>query len=146
MFNFFKKQEEPQNLEELLSQFKLLKEQLDKLYRELDNLKSECKFSIQKIGIIRFSPFKELGGKQSFSLALLDGNDSGIVITSLYSRQENRFYGKAVKNGQSEYSLSQEEKDAIQMAQKREFYKEDEKNNKRKFGNQAASSGGSGAY
>mgnify|MGYP001618925712 FL=1 len=157
MFNFFKKKEEPKNLKEILSQFKDLKDQLDDLFKELDTLKSESKFSIQKVGMVRFNPFKEVGGNQSFSLALLDGNNSGIVITSLYSRAENRFYGKTIKNGRSEYSLSREEKEVIEMAQKRNFYKENEKNSKRKFNlkpeqekyggdKETARSGGPGAY
>lgn len=150
MFNFFKKQEEPKKLADLLFRFRRLKEDFDRISRELEKLKSEGKFSIQKVGLVRFNPFKEIGGNQSFSLALLDGNDCGIVISSLYSSQENRFYGKTIKNGKSEYSLSKEEKEAIKMAQERSLYKKneknDEKNNKRKFDNSAAGSGGLGAY
>ena len=126
MFNFFKKQEEPENLGELLAQFSNLKGDFDKLSKELENLKTEINFSIQKVGIVRFNPFKEVGGNQSFSLALLDGSDSGVVITSLYSRAENRFYGKTIKNGKSDYPLSQEEKEAIQIAKKRESLQEEQ--------------------
>ena len=117
MFNFFKKEKkEPKNLKEVLDFFKNLEKNFEKLSQELENLKKESKFAIQKVGIIRFNPFKEVGGNQSFSIALLDGNDSGIVITSLYSREGNRVYGKSIKNGQSEYSLSEEEKEAITRA------------------------------
>lgn len=119
MFNFFKKREkEPENLEEILERFKDLKENFERISAELENLKKENKFNIQKIGIIRFNPFREVGGNQSFSIVLLDGNDSGAVITSLYTREENRVYGKPIKNGQSEYLLSEEEKKAIEVAQK----------------------------
>jgi len=127
MFNFFKKRKEPENLKEVLAQFteahnelcarfKDLEKNFEKISEELENLKKESKFNIQKIGIVRFNPFKEIGGDQSFSIALLDGNDSGIVITSLYSREGNRVYGKPIKNGQSEYLLSVEEKEAIEKA------------------------------
>jgi hypothetical protein len=68
------------------------------------------------VGIVRFNPFSEVGGDQSFSIALLNENDDGVVITSLYTRQENRVYGKPIKNSQSEYSLSEEEKKAIEKA------------------------------
>jgi len=68
------------------------------------------------VGIIRFNPFSEVGGDQSFSLALLNESNDGVVITSLYTRQENRVYGKPIKNGQSEYTLSEEEKQAIEKA------------------------------
>jgi len=67
--------------------------------------------------MIRFNPFNETGGNQSFSVAILDGNDCGIVISSLFSRNENRVYGKPIKNGVSEFPLTDEEKEAIRLAQ-----------------------------
>lgn len=119
MFNIFKKQKkEPENLKEVLSQFKDLRENFEKICQELENLKKENKFNVQKVGIVRFNPFREVGGNQSFSIAFLDGNDSGVVITSLYTREENRVYGKSIKAGHSEYLLSEEEKKAIEAAQK----------------------------
>jgi len=119
MLDFFKKQKkESKNLKEVLDSFENLVKNFDKLSQELDNLKRESKFSIQKVGIVRFNPFKEVGGNQSFSIALLDGNNSGVIITSLYSREGNRFYGKAIKNGQSEHLLTEEEKEAIEKAKK----------------------------
>lgn len=117
MLNFFKKQKkEPESLKEILSQFKDLRENFEKICQELENLKKENKFNVQKVGMIRFNPFREVGGNQSFSIALLDGNDSGVVITSLYTREENRVYGKPIKNGQSKYLLSEEERKAIEQA------------------------------
>lgn len=116
ILNFFQKKKEPENLKEILSQFKDLKEDFEKISQELENLKRENKFNIQKVGIIRFNPFKEIGGNQSFSVALLDGKDNGVVVTSLYTREGNRVYGKPVRNGQSEYLLSAEEKEALNKA------------------------------
>lgn len=114
MIKFFKKnKEEPANLKEVLAQFKDLEEKFEGVSQELEKLKKENKFNVQKIGIVRFNPFKEVGGDQSFSVALLDGNNDGIVITSLYSREGNRIYGKPIKDGKSEYLLSEEEKEAI---------------------------------
>ena len=81
-------------------------------------IKKENKFSVQKIGIVRFNPFKEVGSDQSFSIALLNREDTGIIITSLYNREGNRVYGKPVKNGKSSYSLSKEEQTAIEKAKK----------------------------
>ncbi len=66
--------------------------------------------------MVRFNPFKEIGGDQSFSIALLDSNNDGIVITSLYGREGNRVFGKPIKNGKSRYLLSGEEKKAIEQA------------------------------
>ena len=117
MLNFFKKtNKEPENIEEVLARLEELANNFEKLSEELDALKKKSKFSVQKVALIRFNPFREVGGDQSFSVALLDGNNSGVVITSLYSREENRVYGKPVKNGESEYLLSQEEKEAIERA------------------------------
>ncbi len=118
MFNPFKQKKEPENLDEILSQFKDLEKNFGKISEELENLKKENKFSVQRVGVIRFNPFKEIGGDQSFSAALLDGNNDGIVITSLYTREGNRVYGKPIKAGLSEYLLSEEEKKAIEMAKK----------------------------
>lgn len=119
MFNFFKKRKkEPENFREILDYFRNLEKNFEKLSEELENLKKESKFSVQKVGIVRFNPFSEVGGDQSFSIALLDGNDNGVVITSLYTREGNRVYGKPIKNGQSSYSLSEEEKQAIEKAAK----------------------------
>jgi len=73
---------------------------------------------VRKVGIIRFNPFKESGGDQSFSIALLDENDNGVVITSLYGRQDNKVFAKPVRNGKSKYLLSEEERRAIEEAKK----------------------------
>jgi len=117
MFNFFRKtKKEPQNLKEVLARFGDLEKSFDKISQELENLKKEGKFAVQKVGIVRFNPFSGVGGDQSFSIALLDGNDNGMVITSLYTREGNRIYGKPVKNSGSEYLLSGEEKQAIEKA------------------------------
>ena len=140
MFKFFKKRKkEPENLKEVLSQFKGLEKNFEKISEEIENLKKESKFSIQKIGIVRYNPFSEVGGDQSFSIALLDGNDDGIVITSLYSREENRVFGKSIKGGISEYSLSEEEKQVIEKARG----KKNEQGKNKKFNSPATGSGGS---
>jgi len=139
MFNLFgKKKKEPENLKEILFQFKSLEKKFEKVSEELEKLKKENKFNIQKIGIVRFNPFKEVGGNQSFSIALLDGNDDGITITSLYTREGNRVYGKEIKAGFSEYLLSAEEKEAINKAKYEEKYS--------KFNNQTTGGGGFGTH
>ena len=67
-----------------------------------------------KIGLVRFNPFDELGGDQSFILCLLDNSQSGAIITSLHNRDSTRVYAKAIKNGQSENAtLSKEETKAL---------------------------------
>ena len=84
MFNFFKKRKKgPENFKQLLSRFKNLEGKFGNLSETLEDLRKESKFSVQKLGIVRFNPFSEVGGDQSFSIALLDGNNNGLVITSL---------------------------------------------------------------
>jgi hypothetical protein len=117
MFNFFKKRKkEPENLKEILDCFKKLEKNFERILKEIENLKKESEFSLQKIGMVRFNPFSDIGGDQSFSIALLNGKNDGFVITSLYSKEGNRIYGKPIKNGKSEYPLSEEEKKAIERA------------------------------
>ena len=121
MFNFLKKQKkEPENLKQVLDEFKCLEQDFKKLSLKFNQLKKENQFSVQKIGLIRFNPFSQVGSNQSFSLALLDKNDNGVVITSFYTREGNRVYGKPIKKAKSCYPLSQEEIKAIESAQKKD--------------------------
>ncbi len=116
MFDFFKKNKEPKDLKGILNQIRDLEKKIEIISEGLENLKKEAKFSVQKTGIVRYNPFSDVGGDQSFSIALLDGNNNGIVVSSLYTKEGNRIYGKPIKNGISEYSLSDEEKKAISKA------------------------------
>jgi hypothetical protein len=111
------KTKEPQNIDEVLAQFAQLKEQVLILSKELEAVKTDNVVNFKKAAMIRFNPFSDLGSNQSFSAAILDGNNNGLVITSLFNRSENRVYGKPVKNGISEYQLTDEEKEAIKKAQ-----------------------------
>ncbi|MDD3006478.1 MAG: DUF4446 family protein [Candidatus Pacebacteria bacterium] len=79
----------------------------------------QLSFAVQKVGMLRFNPFGNEGGNQSFAVALLDNYNSGVIILSLYSRDGVRIYAKPVKNGKSEYQLSKEEAEALGIAMKR---------------------------
>jgi len=96
--------------------FKKLEVDVEKFSRELADLKQANKKNLQKMGVVRFNPFREAGGDQSFSIVLLDAQNNGFVITSLYGRDANRVYAKPITNGTSSYSLSKEEKGAISRA------------------------------
>jgi len=84
--------------------------------KEIKRIDWEGKHHVQKVGIIRFNTFKEIGGDHSFSLAILDGNDSGVIITCLHTRERTRVYMKGIKKGKSELELSSEEKKALERA------------------------------
>ncbi|HOK54555.1 MAG TPA: DUF4446 family protein [Armatimonadota bacterium] len=72
--------------------------------------------SVQKVGLVRFDAFPDIGGEQSFALALLDGNMNGVVLSNLYGRTDSRVYAKEIVNGSSAHTLSNEEKEAIRRA------------------------------
>lgn len=72
--------------------------------------------SIRHIGLVRFDAFEDMGGRLSFSAAMLDDNGDGIVITSINGRQDTRCYAKTVLRGTSVHNLSDEEEQAIREA------------------------------
>ncbi len=112
--------EQVSNLEDLVLQHKKTLanhyKNLNELGKILEELVESRKRNIQKVGFVRFNPFADAGGNMSFTLALLDGRDSGIVISSLYGREGTRIYAKNLEKGQSKYHLTEEEKQAIAKA------------------------------
>lgn len=96
---------------------KELKKDSGDLYKITGKVHDLASKGLHKTGLVRFNPFRDIGGDQSFSLALLDGDDNGVVISSLYSRDGVRVYSKSINNKQSiKYPLSEEEKQAIAIA------------------------------
>ena len=81
--------------------------------RKIDNNFSK---TISKVGIVRYSAFMDAGSDLSFTLALLNKNNDGIVLNGIYSREMSNIYAKPIKEGKSTYSLSNEEKEAIKQA------------------------------
>ena len=73
--------------------------------------------TIRNVGVVRFNPFPDAGGDQSFAIALLDSEGTGVVISSLHARADTRIFAKPVEAGRSRYPLSDEEQDAIRKAQ-----------------------------
>ncbi len=71
---------------------------------------------VSKVGLLRYDAFEDVGGRLSFSCALLDEHGSGVVLTSINGRQETRVYAKPVTHGNSSYNLSMEEQEAITKA------------------------------
>ena len=73
-------------------------------------------YLVQHVGVVRFNPFSDKGGDQSFVLAILDDHADGAVVSALHTRTDVRIYAKPVVGGQSTYTLAQEEKEAIARA------------------------------
>ncbi|MDP3726961.1 MAG: DUF4446 family protein [bacterium] len=109
-------------LEDLLKEAVVTKKEIESLKARCDRIEREGLLHIQKIGLLRFNPFKDTGGNQSFILSLVDANDTGVVISGLYSRSGTRWYAKKVIEGRGvEYELSEEEKKALKEARKAEL-------------------------
>lgn len=125
-FNFFRKLTKGTKENELLKVLsRILKVQEENsgsiitIEKEVKRIDWEGRYHVQKVGMVRFNPFKEIGGDHSFSLALLDGEDSGVIITCLHTRERTRVYMKGIKKGKSELDLSLEEKKALEKAIKK---------------------------
>jgi hypothetical protein len=104
----------------------VLEAHLDKVFavaRELDDLSARSavmeaagRRSIQRIGLVRFNPFEDTGGNQSFALALTDAAGNGFIVSSLHARTGTRVYAKAISDGRSDGALSAEETEALRLA------------------------------
>jgi len=104
-------------IESLLRDVGVAKKDIDFLKAYCDKVQKEGLLHIQKIGLVRFNPFKDTGGDQSFILSLVDGNDTGVIISGLYARSGTRWYAKRIVKGKSaEHDLSEEEKKALKEA------------------------------
>ena len=117
---FMKKLGNGNNLEEILKKYMERVEEINIKNHELlsycNKLDEDMSKCIQKIGIVRYSAFKDTGSDLSFALALLDDDNSGVVLNGIYSREMSNIYAKPVKNGSSDYSISAEERQAIDIA------------------------------
>lgn len=84
--------------------------------RRIDHI---AKQGLQKIGVIRFSAFEDMGSDLSYAIAMLDHQNNGIVLSSIFGREESRCYAKPIIGGDSTYALTEEEKAAIREAIKK---------------------------
>ena len=117
---FMKKIGNGKNIEEDLENYMYRVERVEKQNAEIisycKNLDEEVAKCIQKVGIVRYSAFKDTGSDLSFTLALLDEKNNGVVLNGIYSREMSNIYAKPVKDGKSQYTLSEEEQEAIKRA------------------------------
>lgn len=95
---------------------KFIKASADKNKKDIRALYKRLESAFQKVGIIRYDAFHQMGGKLSFSLALLDENNNGFILNSVHSTEGCYSYTKEIRNGQSSISLGEEEKQALDMA------------------------------
>ncbi len=105
-----------EDLKKYMEDVQNLKQENQRLANYCKNLDNEIDNCIQKVGIVRYSAFKDTGSDLSFAIAMLDENNDGILLNGIYSREMSNIYGKSIKNGKSEYTLSKEEEEAIYRA------------------------------
>ena len=111
------------NIEEIinncLSKTEKIESQNIDMLKSIKNNEEELSNCVQKVSVVRYNAFEDTGSDLSYSAALLDANDSGVVFTSIYSRDSSTTYSKPVVNGKSKYPLSVEEVKAINEAVRR---------------------------
>mgnify|MGYP000961838893 CR=1 FL=1 len=90
--------------------------QVDELKHSHNLLSKQVDLCVQNVGIVRYNAFDNIGSQQSYSVALLDANKNGVVLTGLFGRDMSSTYAKPIINGQSSYPLSGEEKQAISLS------------------------------
>ena len=112
------------NLEEILLErldsVDEAKEVSEKALKECEKLKIKLKDCIQKVAIMRYKAFENVGSDLSFSIAMLDDNNDGIILTGIYGRQESTTYAKPIDKGISRYDLSEEELYVLNEASNKE--------------------------
>lgn len=103
-------------LAEAMRRLNMAEEKIGALEPRVDTLETIGKVALQKVGFMRFNPFNDTGGDQSFAVALLDRENNGVVISSLYTREGVRTYAKYVENGVPKHLLSEEENMVLRQA------------------------------
>ena len=117
---FLEKLGNGKDIEEDLETYMYRVEKVEKQNNEILNyvktLDEDLTRCIQKVGMVRYNAFKDTGSDLSFTLALLDEHNDGVVLNGIYSREMSNIYAKPVKNGTSTYTMSDEERQAVQKA------------------------------
>jgi hypothetical protein len=108
------------SLDDLLGQYinevKKIRENLDQSNKRLEKTEAKIRSSVDRVELVRFNAFENMGSDLSFAMAFLNQEGNGIVLSSINSREESRVYAKPISGGQSTYHLSEEEKKAISKA------------------------------
>lgn len=103
-------------LEYEMRKLKKTEEDIKKLAQNIKWIEGIALKSVHKVGVVRFNPFRDIGGDQSFSIALLDYKDNGVVVSSLHSAEGTRIYAKPILKNKSKYQLTKEEEEALKKA------------------------------
>ncbi len=111
------------NLEELLVQYtkklNVLLQNEEEMQTSIEHMEKVIKDCIQKVGVVRYQAIQNMGADLSYTIALLNENDDGVVLNGIYGREGCYTYAKPIKEGKSSYNLSEEEEQAIEKAIKK---------------------------
>lgn len=117
---FMKKLGKGNNIEEMLNKHldkvEFVQKQNEEILDYCRKIDTNFAKTISKVGIVRYSAFRDTGSDLSFTLALLNKHNDGVVLNGIYSREMSNIYAKPIKNAESTYTLSNEEKEAIKQA------------------------------
>jgi hypothetical protein len=118
--NFFGSGDDKHNIEKklmhCLATVSAVDAKYDSVLDAIAYIERNLEICIQKVGIVRYNPFDNMGGDLCFALALLNKKNEGVVVNGIYGRDSSYTYGKAVSELKSKYPLSEEEKEAIRLA------------------------------
>ncbi|WP_295791307.1 DUF4446 family protein [uncultured Veillonella sp.] len=119
-YDYFMRDENGSSLERKLSvevkELREAAESIETLFQQQQAIQNTQQSTFQKIGFVKYNAFENIGNDLSFSVTLLDGNNNGICISSVYGRSESRIFSKPIVKGKSLASLSQEEMESLQEA------------------------------
>lgn len=108
------------DLEQVLREYMERMDRTDETIKQFNQraslIEQKAPFNVSHLGVVRFNPFDDKGGDQSFAVAFLDDHNDGVVFTGLHSRTDVRVYAKPIVGGTSTYPLTKEESDAITRA------------------------------
>lgn len=120
-----------ENLENMLYEYnenvKKSNETYGKVLSMIQEIDDEMKWCTQKIGVIRYNPFDEMGGNLCYAVAILDGKDNGVVLNGIHSRNGTFTYAKPIERGVSPYVLTEEELQALEKAKENAYKPDDTK-------------------
>ena len=132
--SFMKKIGNGNNIDEMLRNYledvKEIKKDNSEIKAYYTKLDSDIASCIQKVGLVRYNAFRDVGSDLSFAIALLDREDNGVVLNGLYGSDSSNIYAKPIKAGTSKYQLSEEEKYALEIAEQNKTFITKQKNKK----------------
>lgn len=117
---FMKKLGNGNNIDDMLKNYidrvEEVNEKNEEIIKYCNRLDKDISLCIRKVGMVRYSAFKDTGSDLSFALALLNDNNDGVLLNGIYSREMSNIYAKQVKEGKTNTKLTEEEKQALEIA------------------------------